>query len=97
MKYKIFTFIRYCLITMILLSFTGGSCRKSLMYNPSLNMPVHAPTRGGDYWLFTAIGLYPEARPEKVKQGTHQIGLGVGATVPLWKELSLNLLLNAGE
>jgi len=60
-------------------------------------MPVHAPTQGGDYWLFTAIGLYPEARPEKVKQETHQIGFGVGATVPLWKEFSVNLMLNAGE
>ena len=95
MKIYLLKIIQLCLISLILLSLTGGSCRRSLMYNPSLNMPSHVPNQGGDYWLFMGTGLYPEARPEKVGQ-THQIGFSDGTTVPLWKGVATNLLLCAG-
>ncbi|MCX6154629.1 MAG: hypothetical protein NT007_10750 [Candidatus Kapabacteria bacterium] len=95
MKSNLQSILSYILIAYAILSLMGSSCRMSHCYNPSLNLPVRAPSGAGDYRIFASTGYYPEAMPENVNQ-SHQLSAGGGVMVSLSKETSYNILMNAG-
>ncbi|MCX6153640.1 MAG: hypothetical protein NT007_05735 [Candidatus Kapabacteria bacterium] len=91
MKRQLIYQIRYIAFFIGFICLSGGSCRNSYMYNPSLNLPPEPPTKGGDYRIFSSIGIYPEARPEQVTKSDN-FGFGGGAMIAIVKAVSYNIL-----